>query len=380
MTTNPIRVLALNYEFPPIGGGGGNAHQHILKQMSIISGLDVTLITTTPKPDAYTEQYSDHVRIHFLPIKKQSLHYWRRVEVIHYLFTHHKYLKQHLSNHTYDLCHVFFGFPTGLLAYLQCMRLPYIVSVRGSDVPGYNQRFALDYIILRPLLNRIYRSASAVVANSSQFADLFQQQFPGLQAKIITNGIDTKAFKPVEHKSSNTIKIVTSARLIPRKGIDVLINACKRLHDNNIAFELHIAGEGPEEEPLKQLCHKLRLSSHVFFLGRIERSAMQSLLPQCDIFVLPSYAEGMSNAVLEALACGLPLILTSTGGTAELIKENGYVVPAGDDLMLADKLMNLCEDEDLRLRMGQNSRQHAMAFSWQMIAQQYHDLYKSHCR
>jgi glycosyltransferase involved in cell wall biosynthesis len=141
-------------------------------------------------------------------------------------------------------------------------------------------------------------------------------------------------------------------------------------------YELLIAGEGPEEEPLKQLCHKLRVSSNVQFLGRVERDAMQKLLPQCDIFVLPSYAEGMSNAALEALACGLPLILTDTGGTSELINENGYIVPAGDDLILADKLMNLCEDSELRMQMGIESRKHAVSFSWQNIAKQYDELYR----
>lgn len=375
MLTNPIRVLALNYEYPPIGGGGGNAHQHILKQFAQFGELDITLITTTPQDETYTEEYGSNVRIQYLPIQKQSLHYWKRGEVIRYLWSHHQFLKQHLKENTYDLCHVFFGFPTGLLAYLHRKQLPYIVSVRGSDVPGYNKRFALDYIILRPLLNRIYRNAKAVVANSQQFAALFDTQFPELKAEVITNGIDTEAFQPLAREPSKTIKIITSARLIPRKGIDVLIKACQQLSKNEIQYELLIAGEGPEEEPLKRLCHKLRVSPYVKFLGRIERNAMQKLLPQCDIFVLPSYAEGMSNAALEALACGLPLILTNTGGTAELIKKNGYIIPAGDDLVLADKLMELCEDSALRLQMGIESRKHAMLFSWQNIAKQYDDLY-----
>ncbi len=375
MQTKPLRVLALNYEYPPIGGGGGNAHQHILRELAKMPAIDVTLITTTPKAEPYTETYSDNVRIQFLPIQKQSLHYWKRGEVIRYLIAHHKYLKQHLKEHTYDLCHVFFGFPTGLLAYLHRKKMPYIVSVRGSDVPGYNKRFSLDYIILRPILNRVYHHAKAVIANSRQFADLFEEQFPELSAEVITNGIDTETFQPQEHYN-DVMKIVTAARLIPRKGIDILIKACKQLKKNNILFELNIAGEGPEEEPLKQLCHKLHIASQVNFLGRVERKNMQTLLPQCDVFVLPSYAEGMSNAALEALACGLPLILTNTGGTKELINHNGFIIPFGDDLMLADKLMDLCEDKTLRQQMGEQSRQHARSYSWQKIAQQYYDVYR----
>ncbi|MGC9328445.1 MAG: glycosyltransferase, partial [Candidatus Hinthialibacter sp.] len=161
-----LRILSLNYEFPPIGGGGGNAHKHLLREFARLDDLDVTFVSITNQNEAVHQAYSSNVNLYLLPLKKKSLLYWRRSEVIRYLAMHYGFLREFLKTHSYDLCHVFFGFPTGLLAYVYRSQTPYLVSVRGSDVPGFNKRFSWDYILLRPLLKRIYSSARAVAANS----------------------------------------------------------------------------------------------------------------------------------------------------------------------------------------------------------------------
>jgi glycosyltransferase involved in cell wall biosynthesis len=370
-----LRILSLNYEFPPIGGGGGNAHRHILQQFTHFSDLDITLLTSTTHPEPYSEEYSGHVRILFLPLDKESLHYWRRREVLRYLWTHHRFLKKHLREHTYDLCHVFFGFPCGLLAYQFRKHFPYIVSIRGSDVPGYNQRFALDYILLAPALRRIYHHSARVVANSTGLKKLFEQSYHELRARVIPNGIDTDRFHPQPKNPDRPVQLVTMARLIPRKGLDLLINACAELQNRQRDFRCHIIGEGPEEEPLKELARKRNLLDRVLFHGRLEREQVKNLLPQCDIFVLPSYAEGMSNAALEAMACGLPLVLSDTGGTQELIQSNGVIFQPGNQYALNQKLLDLVQHPRKIELLGEQSRRHAQNFTWRRVAEQYHALY-----
>jgi len=369
-----IHILSLNYEYPPIGGGGGNAHQQILRCFAEYPDLELTLITTTPQKKVYQESYSENVRIHFLPLAKESFHYWKRGEVVQYLKQHSKYVNEHLQNHSYDLCHVFFGFPSGWIAYRHRKRFPYLISVRGSDVPGYNQRFGLDYLLLSPILKRIYKHASAVVSNSEGLKNLFESQYPKLSAQVIPNGIDVERFHPIE-KQNYIPKMVTIARLIPRKGIDVLINACGKLAKANVPFELHILGEGPEMQNLKKLSQTYGISDRVQFHGRIERDRIAQFLPYCNLFVLPSHAEGMSNAALEAMACGLPLVLTDTGGSKELIKENGVVVPKANVEALTQTLKDLLTTPERLKLMGELSRHHAQRFSWKSVAQQYYDLY-----
>ncbi|MEW6234460.1 MAG: glycosyltransferase [Candidatus Omnitrophota bacterium] len=370
-----LRILSLNYEFPPIGGGGGNAHQHILREFRNYPDIDLTLITTTPQPELYGSSYSPNVRIVFLPQKKKDLLYWRRSEIVEYLACHYGFLRTHLQKEAYDLCHVFFGFPSGFLAYLHRKRLPYIVSVRGSDVPGYNRRFSLDYVLLRPMLKRIYRSSQRVIANSRGLKELYEKQFPDLRAGVIPNGIDAATFTPRREKDWEEWRLVCAARLIARKGIDLLLQACQRLVEDGINFSCHLIGDGPEESSLKRMAGELRLGERICFHGRMSRDEIARFLPNCDLFVLPSYAEGMSNAALEAMACGLPVLLTDTGGSRELIEGNGEIVPVGDAEALASALMRMLAQPEIMRRLGVRSRERAETFSWNNVAAQYYDLY-----
>ncbi len=371
-----LRLLTLNYEYPPIGGGGGNAHQHILRSLTRYDDLTTTLIAPTPKPEGCDESSSPRMRHILLPIKKQALLYWRRSEIIRYLWDHYRFLGTHLRKETYDLCHVFFGFPTGLLAYLNRSLVPYLVSVRGSDVPGYNKRFALDYVILGPLLKQIYHQSRSIVANSSGLKALFDSQYPQLCAHVIPNGVDTDFFKPCPGEHSSEIHIVTVARLIPRKGIDLLINACVSLIQKETPLQCHIIGEGPEKERLMQLADQANVKKYIHFHGMMAKKEIAAFLPHCDIFALPSYAEGMSNAALEAMACGLALVLTDTGGSRELISGNGLIISAGSVEDLTKALSDLIPSPSRLKDMQEKSRQHAHNFSWDNVADQYYDLYK----
>ncbi|MBD3267121.1 glycosyltransferase [bacterium] len=370
-----LRVLTLNYEFPPIGGGGGNAHKHILKECADFPDLDITLLCTTNRPEPYSQKIHPNVQGHFIPMPKKQLQFWRRSEVFHYVLTHYGFLQRFLKDFSFDLCHAFFGFPTGLLSYWFRQKMPYIVSARGSDIPGYNQRFSLDYVILKPLLKRIYQNAAEVTVNSQGLRSLFENQFPSLSPAIIPNGVDAELFYPSVMETTREFTLVTVARLIPRKGIDLLIHACKTIEQAEFPFRLLIVGEGPEQQPLRKLTHELGLQDHIQFEGSLSKVEVADLLPSCDLFVLPSYAEGMSNAVLEAMACGLPVIVAETGGSMELINGNGIVVPPGDAKALAEQILFLLTQQHRLGEMGRRSRELAEQMTWKQVAASYRDLY-----
>ncbi|MDP8245114.1 MAG: glycosyltransferase [Candidatus Hinthialibacter antarcticus] len=368
-----MRILALNYEFPPIGGGGGSAHRNLIQEWAAMDDVELTLIA--PSVETQTVDLSERARLLLYAFPKRDMRYWRRGEVLRFLWRFHQLVRAHLREHSYDLIHAFFGFPTGLLAYRLCGDTPYIVSVRGSDVPGYNQRFGLDYIVLKPLLQRIYSNAAAVVANSDGLKHLYENAFPHLSASVIPNGIDMDAFHPVEREWDGPLSLISVGRMIPRKGFDVLLRACAVLHQDKIPFQSHLVGDGPEEANLKTLADELGVSDRVIFHGGLTREQIAALLPRCHAFVLPSYAEGMANAALEAMACGLPLLLTDVGGSRELIDGNGAIVPCGEVGALAEHLRNWLSAPNLLEQMGRRSRERAQHFSWNAAAQMYRDLY-----
>src|SRR3972149_1140603 len=159
-----MKVLMLNYEFPPIGGGAANAHLAMLKEYTKFDDLKIDVLTSTFQPGFFEEKFSSNITIYKVGIHKKELHYWQKKEVIEWLLKTKRHYRKLLKDNNYDLAHVFFGFPTGWLCYRTAKKLPYIISLRGSDVPGKHARLKLDYKILSPVFKSIWKRAAAIVA------------------------------------------------------------------------------------------------------------------------------------------------------------------------------------------------------------------------
>ncbi len=369
-----LSILALNYEYPPIGGGGATAHEAILSEIVRDAGCRVLLITSGTGKQKEELNRQSNFRILRIPVGKRDLRFWRRSEVLRYLLGAWGEAKRELRREHYDICHAFFGIPSGLVAYRLRKRMPYVISLRGSDVPGYNQRFTLDHRLLCPLVRRSWESAAAVVANSEGLRKLAVKAFGDLPIQVIPNGVDTNRFVPKPHSPGDAPVLVTVARLIPRKGVDLLITALGQLQER--PWRLLVIGDGPEKPALSTLVMKSGIDNRVEFAGDRDRDWIARTLPECDLFILPSLAEGMSNAALEAMACGLPVLLTDTGGAQELVQNNGEVVPCGDVAALRSALLRMLDTPERWGQWGATSRRIAEGRSWSSVAEQYLNLFR----
>lgn len=345
---NNVKVLMLNYEYPPLGGGGSNACKYILKEFAK-KDLTVDLVTSSPSGTFETEKIGDTVSIYKLPVNKKNIHYWTQREIMTYSLRAHKFIKELLKENDYDLCHAFFGIPCGAIAYQFRKKMPYIVSLRGSDVPGFNKRFGIQYVFLTPIIKRVWKNAGAVVANSEGLRELALESSPDQEIGVIHNGIDISEFEP-SFGTHDVLKVLCVSRLIERKGVRFLIEAIGRLKNERV--ELTLIGDGNCEEELKELANGLGVSDRVMFKGYVNHDSIGEIYRNSDLFVLPSQNEGMSNALLEAMASGLPVIVTDTGGTSELLDGNGVVVPMGDSDAIAQGVRGLMDDQEARRRMG----------------------------
>jgi len=287
----------LNYEFPPIGGGAGKAHLSLLRQYAQTSELKVDVLTSAQKPGFFKEKLSENITIYKVGVHKKNLHYWRKIEVIEWLIKAQLQYRKMLQKNSYDLVHAFFGFPTGWLCYRTADKLPYIISLRGSDVPGYNVRLGLDYKLMAGLFRRIWSAAAAVVANSKGLRKLALEFMPGLDIKVIPNGIDTEKFHPSGKQGfAKPIKALAVCRLISRKRIDLLIRAIGRTKELGLNIQLNIVGEGNLMGQLQKLTNELNLADRISFMGRVPAEQMLDVYHDNDIFVMSSAHEGMSNA------------------------------------------------------------------------------------
>lgn len=223
------------------------------------------------------------------------------------------------------------------------------------------------------------RHAAAVLAISQRHRDLAWQTEPGRPIDIIHNGVDLSQYTTIDHAARAAeapVRILCAARLIERKGQHHLLAAAQHLKQRGIDhFQIVLAGTGDFEAELRQQVQQSGLTAHVEFLGFVPRAAMPDVYAQADIFCLPSFNEGMSMALLEAMASGLPVVVTETGGVDELIDGNGLVVPWADPVHLADSLAGLVSSRARRTELGARGRVIAAGFTWPQIARQYLALF-----
>lgn len=371
-----MKILFLNYEYPPLGGGAGNATAYLLREYAKLSDLTVHLVTSAVGDEYSREGIGENVIVHRLPIGKnpKNLHYQSRADLLKYSWKAYFFSRKLIRDEKdFDLIHAFFAVPCGFQAMLLGaeFRLPYLVSLRGADVPGHSERFKALYFVLKPLLRLIMRRAARVISNSDGLKDLALETCPGLEMPVIPNGVDTEEFFPATGRiDSEAVKILVVSRLTPRKGIRFLIRSLPSLPDH---VRLVIAGGGGERANLDEIADKLHVSERIDFRGLVPHEKTPDVYRECDIFCLPSLSEGMSNTVLEAIASGLPIVATVTGGTEELVTngENGFFVEKESPEDLAEKIGKLASDAALRARMGAASRNKAESMSWKKVAEQY---------
>lgn len=169
--------------------------------------------------------------------------------------------------------------------------------------------------------------------------------------EVIPNGYDERRFKPIPHDNAVT-QLVSVCRLVPAKGLDILLKACAELRRRGNPFVLHIIGDGPAREELEKLSQSLGIYDDTIFYGYMLHP--EEMIPFFDVFVLPSRAEAFGSVFAEAALCLLALVGTNVGGIAEQIQDgvNGMLVPPEDPIKLADALEAVIVDPHFRYEMA----------------------------
>ncbi|ULA61176.1 MAG: putative enzyme [Nitrospira sp.] len=367
-------------EFPPLGGGTGVVNLHLLEEMALRPDVTVDLVTSSRTRARYeTEAFADRITIYKVPVDNRNIHHATNRELLRYSWRGLCLARQLVSKHRYDVSFAFAGVPAGAISYLLRLThgLPYVLSLQGPDVPGFEARYNYLYPVLTPFITRIWRQAGVVTAISAEQVALAHQTMPDLPLVTIPNGVDTHSFVPAANTPGRPFTLICVARLIERKGQHHLLQAFAKLRAaNHEPMSLIFVGTGDAEPHLRELAAELQVAEAVSFKGFVPREHMPCVYHEADVFVLPSQHEGMSIALLEAMASGLPVIVTDTGGTTELVAQgaNGEIVPWADVLMLTAALQRLLKDGEHRRRMGEESRRRALAFGWPALAARYLEL------
>lgn len=225
-----------------------------------------------------------------------------------------------------------------------------------------------------------YAAAHAVVANSqAAAAQLRREGVPSRKIHVIPNGIDLDAFAHRQAPEDNAARprIITVANLRPEKGHDTLLAAAARVARVRPDAEWTIVGDGPLRKALEQDAAARGLDGRVRFLG--ERRDVPALLAASDIFVLPSRWEASPNALIEAMASGLPVVATRVGGIPELVDDGatGTLVNAGDDEAMSAAVLALLERAGRAAALGRAARASVERLSFDRMVERFAHLYQS---
>ncbi len=390
-----MHVLIINHEFPPIGGGAATAAAHLAREMTAL-GARVTVLTSTfgDLPRHERRDGADIVRV---PALRRRADKSGVPEFATFVLSSLIWAvgSRGRGANSFDACIAFFGLPGGPAAWLLrlCHGVPYIVSLRGGDVPGFLPRqMALWHRCTGWLIRALWRGAAHVVVNSAGLTALARRAAPDLEILTIPNGVDAACFTPRTENddpaagwaSGGTVdavygdtppgacRLLFTGRLNGQKNLPCLLQALVPLRKR--AWTLTLVGDGPDRAMLERAARSMGLADRVRFAGWTDRDALPEVLRRSDIYVFPSIQEGMPNTVLEAMACGLPVVACRIEGCEELVRhgETGLLIPPDDAPALTDAVARLLDDAELRRRMGREGRRVVeREYTWRATAEQY---------
>lgn len=384
-----MRILLLNYEYPPLGGGAGVATAALARQFAQ-RGIEVDVVTAAGGPDGAKEERADAIesgggiRLHRVRSRRTGVHEAGMGAAADYLRSALPVVRHLIRVRRPEVAHFFFSLPTGaLLLFAGLRKLPTVVSLRGSDVPGYDladAKLQTFHSLLRPLTLWIWRKADRVVALSEGLGKLALRTDPSLRYTVIHNGVDVRLFRPPpaakSEREQRVVRCLAVARLVERKGLADLLHALHRLPRGR--FELEIVGSGHDEHALHRLARQLQVEDRVRFVGAVEHAAVAAYYRRADLFTLAPANEAFGNVFAEALASGLPIVGSEVGGIPEFVEDgvNGLLVPPGDPGALAAAIQRLGEDPRRRLEMSIRNRTKAEeTLSWSSVADRYLEVY-----
>jgi glycosyltransferase involved in cell wall biosynthesis len=377
-----MRILMINYEFPPLGGGGGVASYQIAKALTEREH-EVDILTTRWR-GLPSEEVLDGLRVYRVPVAgRGDLATASLISMLSFFPSGVAAGYRELRKKRYDILNSHFAVPSGPTGATlsRLFGIPHVLTIIGGDIYDPTRRFSPgNNSLLRSVVRGVLNSSAQIIAISQDIKDRAQQDLHcRTNIEVIHYGLAPPEFERRSRQElgipEDEVVLISIGRLIKRKALDFVLLALSRLDKGR--FRLLVIGDGPEEAHLRDLVRTLGLSSQVDFLGAVWGDPKFQYLAAADMFVLPSAHEGFGLVFLEAMHCGLPVIASSSGGQTDFLRdgETGFLVPVGDVEVLAERILRLADDEGLRRRMSEFNVEYVKRFHISEVAARYEALF-----
>ncbi len=276
----------------------------------------------------------------------------------------------------FDILHAQYGYPTGWATVLaaQSLGVPCVVSIQGGD--GHWVGSCCD--THRIAMERVLDHAGALLIGGDSFAREVHDRLgtPMDRFTIVPGAVDTDRFTPGEARTEGPVRLFYHGRVDRRKGVLDMLHALVAVEGD---WTCTISGIGPDMEAAQALTGELGLHGRVRFSGYAEYDRVPDLYRAHDVFVSPTYAEGFSNTILEAMASGQAILSCRSVGVVDCIRdhENGLLVEPGDVAALSGALTRIVTGAGLRQRLAEAGLAECRrTYSWHGVGRQIMEIYK----
>lgn len=379
-----MRILFVNYEYPPLGGGGGIAMKEIAEELA--NRHEVHVLTSGAADMPTTERHAGrNLTIHRTKVLGRNARATASfVSMGSFLVSGIRRGTELLAHMKFDVVNTWFAIPSGVVGTTVARKasVPHVLTIIGGDIYDPSKwysphRFAPAGVAVKWSLRR----ADRLIAISSDIARRAREYFNVKEEiEIISLGIAEPAFQPVSRQqldmASNRKYVVAVGRLVRRKDYPTLIRSIKALGRDDVS--LIILGDGPERDNLTALANELEISDQVELRGFVAESVKYQILANSDVFALVSLHEGFGIVYLEAMYCGLPVIAANEGGQIDILKDgqSGSLVPVNDVDKLTEALRLVIEEPGLGTRFSEHNRGKFQDLSIARLATRYETAFE----
>lgn len=379
-----MQILMFNYEYPPLGGGGGVFNKQLAEEL-VKGGNSVTVVTSNFDSQKPIETING-VELFRVPVLLRSdQNAASHLSMVTY-FPFSLYCGFNLiRKRSYDIIHTLFAIPSAPSAILlaKYFHIPHLLSVLGGDIYDPSKRLSPHKTpILHYMVKTMIKKSDSVVALSHDIKERAISYYKtSNEIDVIHLGIPKPVYKPATREDfgfnyQDTV-LVTVGRLVRRKGLTDLIRAIKDLDIPNV--KLVVIGDGPEKEHLVNMSYSLGIKDQIFFFGYVSEGTKFQLLNNSDIYVSTSQHEGFGIVFLEAMTAGLPIICFDEGGQAEFLIDGktGYLVEYGNLDLLILRLGQLCSQTNERYKIKDFNKKYVRKFFIDTCAARYQNVYQT---
>ncbi len=371
-----MKILVLIYEYPPVGGGGGQVALDIASGLTK-RGHEIVLLTSH-FGDLPKDEFVDGMRIIRVPSLRHEAFRASFLSMAAYIISGFWACFRLLKDWRPDVIHVHFAVPSGVLAWAfsRLTKIPYLLTAHLGDVPGgAPEKTDKWFRWIFPLTHRIWRDARNVVAVSEFTRGLALNHYD-VDIKVIHNGVELDKLAPNEIVVNTPPRIVFAGRFTEQKNPLQIVRTLAEVKD--LPWEAVLIGDGHLGEAIKSEVHAHGMDERFLFPGWITPAEVQDWMKKSDILFMPSLSEGLPVVGVQSVAAGLAMLVSNIGGFVDLVDDgdNGFFVDNVE--AYAENLRTLLSSPETLTQMRQASVAKSQFFALGFIVGQYEDLLNKH--